>query len=120
MRIPRPRLRVGTLLIAVAAFALGIGADGAYNRYGFCMERAAHYRYSSKIFHDTLKSMLYEMRHTKDIQGSRRYQEEELEDFRRRIENYDELVAKFERAAWLPFLPLPEDPDAAQPSRNFP
>ncbi len=121
MRLPRPclRLRLRTLLIAVAVAGLALGGWTMWKRREYCLERAAYCAAQEQLRRDDAA------RSERQVQGMRsdpRYRVHPRDGpfFRtldartasnRQMEaQYGELRRRYERTAWRPWLPIPTDP----------
>jgi hypothetical protein len=116
-------------MLMTATFALGIWADRAHNRYNLCMQRVEHYReeaaaHLSRI--DNLNRRIGEAekrnRQTADRGSSQDGPHVDTEEWRRLREESQSLAAQceamrasFRRAALIPFIPLPVEPDLGSP-----
>lgn len=118
MSMPRLKLSVRGLMLLIAAIAMGMGSLGALSRYYACIERAEHYAIQAAAHRQNLVSMGRIIQANIDpVEGDYRVQadveglKQAREDVRRLADRCDTLRAEFEKAAWLPFLPLPDERD---------
>lgn len=109
MRIPRLRLTVRGLMLAIFGFALGIVAVVAVNRYRVCMERASFYRSQAASYRN--RSNFYRSRlgrlHSKTSYANQL--ETWLEEDREAARRCEDIRRQFEMSAWL-LLPIPSEP----------
>lgn len=122
VRLPRLKLRVGTLLIAVAAFALGIWADRAYNRYNLCMRLATRYQAQVDEGRKQAESIEVRIRRLEQQGGSLSRIDQlqrVMEGLRLGAVEADRMRSQALRAAWFPFIPVPLESSPEPPSLEY-
>lgn len=115
MRFPRLKVSVRGLMLLITGFALGIGADRTYQRFNFCMKRVRYYRSQAELHRklaDDISAHISNAGNDKFGQEGRGAWVDGLNRAREASDENDTLRAAFERAALVPFLRLPDEPES--------
>jgi hypothetical protein len=124
MRLPRPRITIRRLMIAVAIVALLLGAELTRRRRAFCVQQASYYadweRTSRSYAEDFEKEARIAARWPEDewARGFAEENEREARLFRSNESRYARLKQAYERVASRPWLPLPLEKQPSGPSQK--
>ncbi len=122
MKLPRVRITVRGMMIAVAVVALALAGSEAWRRYRAMVALAEDYSRTATMYSETVDQVLNDATRWDRIRSEKRklpdrypfYTLDDVADYardsREKARRYRALASRYRRAARSPWLPVEPDP----------